>query len=217
LEHAVSLIDAEASEFKIADAIMNLKRAINVRLKLLDELYQFSYVGALKKMGALERLEAVGLAKPFLIKQLFELRNDIEHNDASPPPLSRVKELLDITWYFLRSTDSAASNYSRTLIFESPDNVDDQSDLWLEVEPFSAESNEIKIRGWLAPPIFSYQEGWEISVERIEKPPVNDSYRGAKYFESHGGRHPDQRLIVGAINAQSASLFPLWRRMFSIA
>jgi hypothetical protein len=100
LDHAVGLVDGEATEFGISDAIMNLKRAINVRLKLLDELYCFSHMVGLKKLGALERLEAVGLAKPFLIKQLFDLRNDIEHNDAAPPPISRVKELLDITWYF---------------------------------------------------------------------------------------------------------------------
>jgi len=198
---------------------MNLKRAINVRLKLLDELYCFSHVTGLKKLGALERLEAVGLAKPFIVKQLFDLRNDIEHNDAAPPSMNRVKELLDITWYFLRSTDSAAGNHSRTLFFENEDGEDGDdgdSSLWLEVTPFSASSSCTKIRGWLAPPYISHQTGWEVSIDSIEKPPVSARGKGLEYFKRHGKRRSDQRHIVGSINVQVESIMPLWKRMFSL-
>lgn len=74
LEHAERLIVGDVSELKTADAITNLKRAINVRLKLLEEYYRFSDSFAAMKISALERLEHVGLARHTMIKQLFELR-----------------------------------------------------------------------------------------------------------------------------------------------
>ena len=35
----------------------------------------------------------------------MDIRNEIEHEDAPPPPYVRARELLDMTWYFLRSTE----------------------------------------------------------------------------------------------------------------
>ena len=214
LDHAVGLVEGNVGEFGVADAIMNLKRAINVRLKLLDHLHRFSDAASLKKMGSLERLEAVGLVRPFLIKQLFELRNDIEHNDVAPPSLSRVRELLDITWYFLRSTDSAAKIHTVTLLFENPDNLDDDSDLWLAVEPLSVERSLTRVRGWLATPFLSNQDGWEVSVERVEPPPADTSGHCQEYFEQHARRNSEHRYIVGTIDSQSGSLIQQWKQMF---
>jgi hypothetical protein len=216
LEYAVSLIEGETSEFKMADAVMNLKRAINTRLKLLDELYRFSDASGLKKLGALERLEAVGLAKPFLIKQLFELRNDIEHNDAPSPAPGRVRELLDITWYFLRSTDPAVGSHSRTLLFESSDTVDDKSSLWLEVKECAGRPNQINVSGWLDSSVLSSQEGWEVLVESIEAPPASATGKGLTYFDDHGGRPPDHRFVVGTMSGQEGPSILLWKRMFSL-
>jgi hypothetical protein len=102
------------------------------------------------------------------------------------------------------------------LIFEKENDTDDDSSLWLEVTPYSASSSVTQIRGWLAPPYISYQSGWEVLIDSIEKPPVSAHDRGLEYFEDHGKRHPDQRLIVGAINLQTESMVLLWKRMFSL-
>lgn len=104
--HAEALIRENKSTLSLTDGILSLKRAINHRLKLLEELYQLSSIFP-KSTGPLERLAAVGLSRPFIIKQLFELRNDIEHNDQKPPAIARCHELVDITWYFLKATDAA--------------------------------------------------------------------------------------------------------------
>lgn len=217
LNHASSLIDGEINEFKLSDAVMNLKRAVNVRLKLLDELYEFSHVGLLKKLGALERLEAVGLARPFLIRQLFELRNDIEHNDASPPIANRIKELIDIVWYFLKTTDSAVAAHSRMLVFRAPGGNDEADEPWLEIGSFRGKSKRIEIRGSYVSPIISPTEGWEIKIERIiEKPVVNYGSNLNGNFNISSDLLAQARFI-GTVEGESKLLINLWGRMFSLS
>jgi hypothetical protein len=202
LEHAERLIRGEVSELQIVDAISNLKRAINVRLKLLDEYYRFSDSLFTQKMGALERLEFVGLARQFMIKQLFELRNDIEHNDIKPPSIPRVRELLDVAWYFLKTTDAAVNVVGTDIFFEAPDDVsDEQGKLWLEAEIISVKEHRIAIRGVLAPPFISSERGWRVEVQRLQLP------------KRVSGK--DTRYIVGEIVGQPSSVHMYWRRLFS--
>ena len=121
LAHAERRLQNGPDEFAIADAVLSLKRAVNSRLKHLEELYGLSKAFP-KSVGVLERLQAVDLARPLLVRQMFELRNDIEHNDAHAPNVDRSCELADATWYFLRATDSACSEDPKDLVF-SPDAV----------------------------------------------------------------------------------------------
>lgn len=111
LTHSESLINKDSSAFNLADALGNLKRALNHRLQLIERLYQLKtlkFVGIPK--GYLEILEKYGLARPYLIKKLMEIRNNIEHKDKKPPSVDRCRELLDVTWYFLKSTDQIVSS-----------------------------------------------------------------------------------------------------------
>jgi hypothetical protein len=104
-ERACHLIN-QSTSFDLADGITNLKRSLNHRLKLFEEYYRLLTVNFPNKpKGYLELLESYQLARPFMVKSLMEIRNDIEHNDAPPPSLLRCKELIDIVWYFLKSTD----------------------------------------------------------------------------------------------------------------
>ena len=119
LVHAERRLQNGPDEFAIADAVLSLKRAVNSRLKHLEELYGLSTAFP-KSVGVLERLQAVDLARPLLVRQMFELRNDIEHNDSPAPNVDRCRELADATWYFLRATDSACSEDPKDLVF-SPD------------------------------------------------------------------------------------------------
>jgi hypothetical protein len=106
LSHSESLIKENASDFNLSDSIANLRRALNHRLKQIEDNYKLKsakYIGMPK--GYLELLEEYGLAKPYIIKKLMEIRNKIEHKDIKPPRRDRCRELIDITWYFLKSTD----------------------------------------------------------------------------------------------------------------
>ncbi|MGJ3194714.1 hypothetical protein [Peribacillus frigoritolerans] len=106
-ERAKVLIEKSGSEFDIGDGIANLKRSLNNRLKLIEEIYSFKLIGIDNKpKGYLEILEVFGIVRPLIMKKLLFIRNDIEHNDAKPPSLDRCLELLDVVWYFLKSTDS---------------------------------------------------------------------------------------------------------------
>ena len=51
-------------------------------------------------------LEQLGIVKPFLIKKLLNIRNGIEYDGANPPSSIECLELIDIVWYFYKSTDS---------------------------------------------------------------------------------------------------------------
>ncbi|MEY8742378.1 hypothetical protein AB9M62_23245 [Bacillales bacterium AN1005] len=94
------------SDFHRADGISNLKRSINHRLQSIENIYRFRTLQfSNKPKGSLELLEVFDLARPYIVKQLFELRNNIEHRDMQPPSKERCHELLDIVWYFLKSTD----------------------------------------------------------------------------------------------------------------
>ena len=109
-DHAESLVKDASNAFQLADALSNLKRALNKRLMQIESLYKIKQLFS-KNQAFLETLNEVGIVRPFIIKQLFDIRNGIEHNDKPVPSVSRCRELLDATWYFLRSTDAVCSYY----------------------------------------------------------------------------------------------------------
>ncbi|MFT9817511.1 MULTISPECIES: hypothetical protein [unclassified Lysinibacillus] len=118
-EHAKSQIENNESEFHLADGITNLKRALNHRLKLIEEIYGFKFIKINNKpKGYMEILEVFGVVRPFLMKRLLTIRNGIEHNDEKPPSYERCLELLDVVWYFLKSTDSMVQFAVKDLAFE---------------------------------------------------------------------------------------------------
>ena len=104
--HADSQIKSESSLLQLADGISNLKRCLNQRLKAIEAFYFIRSV-PVKNLpkGYLQLLGALGIVRPFMLEQLMDIRNEIEHEDAPPPPYVRARELLDMTWYFLRSTE----------------------------------------------------------------------------------------------------------------
>lgn len=103
---AEHLLRDDVSDLARGDAIANLKRSLNHRLLHLEKLYRFSSLDIpIRPKGSLERLELLGLVRPFLLRSLMDIRNAFEHRDAKPPSNKRCQEFLDIMWYFLRSTD----------------------------------------------------------------------------------------------------------------
>ena len=67
-------------------------------------------------------LEIYGIARPFIVKNLFSIRNDIDHHDATPTPKERCMELLDIVWYFLKATDRCIEERKEYVFFaQTPD------------------------------------------------------------------------------------------------
>lgn len=157
LQHAESLIASNANDLQLADGISNLKRALNQRLKYIDELYSVSAAFP-RNFSFLEALQELGLARPFVIKQLLEIRNDIEHNDATPPTRPRCLELLDITWYLLKSTDSICASRRASIDLKYGETISYDSEYLFSVYPQQSKGSEVKFRGQLPAFVISRDE-----------------------------------------------------------
>lgn len=95
-----------ATEHDRADCLSNLRKCLTHRLKHFEEVYNLRQsLDSPKKRPYLEILANVGLVRPLLIQELLILRNDVEYNDACPPDTAKCRQLVDVMWYFLRSTD----------------------------------------------------------------------------------------------------------------
>ncbi|MEQ6342920.1 MAG: hypothetical protein M3A44_15075 [Gammaproteobacteria bacterium] len=115
--HASSLISPGSSEFSLADAITGLKRAVNHRLKALSNAYSFDALPFLNQKKTLEKFQFYGIIRPALLKELFEIRNSIEHMDRAPPSVDECRRYVDFVWYFLKSTDSLLTMKLDDVIF----------------------------------------------------------------------------------------------------
>ena len=94
--HANKTLNTSREELYRVDTITTLKRSLNQRLKLIEAIY------ALKKIAeqsspkdSLGYLETFGVIRSSLLKNLLDVRNEIEHNDVEPPSYERCVELLD--------------------------------------------------------------------------------------------------------------------------
>jgi hypothetical protein len=217
LAHAENVLSKSESEFSIADSIFALKRAINIRLRHLNEIYEFHELFS-KEVDSLERLEQVGLARRFLIKQLFELRNDIEHKDASPPGAERARELVDATWYFLRTTDSACKTVLRGVMLGSfEEDPDGDSHFWLNFRVLPDQHERFKISGGLSLDLLSETEQSEfllLEVDRLSKPIRPADPTSAGYMKNMM-RGEDERFVVAQADLPPDLRRQIWGSAFA--
>ena len=75
--------------FCLADAITNLRKAINYRVTDLFKNLGLEYLNfnQLGKDRKLEKLGALGIIKPLLINKLLKIRNGIEYDGNFAPLL----------------------------------------------------------------------------------------------------------------------------------
>lgn len=118
--YASSLISRDCSEFALCDVIANLKRAVNHRLQALSHAYAFDALPFPNRKQTLEKFQFYGIIRPALLKELFLVRNAIEHQNADPPNLTQCSTYIDFVWYFLKSTDSLLLMKVEDVIFWSP-------------------------------------------------------------------------------------------------
>lgn len=218
LTHAQTLAGTGTTEFALADSVSNLKRAINVRLRHLEELYGLARRFP-KSIGALERLEAIGLARPFLIRQLFELRNDIEHNDALPPNRSRCLELVDIAWYFLKTTDNACRTVPQGVFLRSAiDNYATPPPLGVTVELKSEVADSVVVFGWVSLAMLAEDEREGYLPIELRACKVKETFRSESLdpiataaFLTNSLRSDDERWIEGVLSTPPRVQHRLYR------
>lgn len=171
-EHCRSLLVDNPTDFARSDAITNLKRCLYQRVTALEEVYFLEGI-KLKESpkGSLEFLESLGLVRPFMLTHIREIRNDIEHRDASPPDFNRCQELLDLVWYFLKSTDTYMHLRRDDVGFEKLDSEENNTQYWLQISVEYELQHTLKVAGWLPSNMISANEQdgfFEIQVEKME-------------------------------------------------
>ena len=81
--------------------------------------YSFDALPFPAQKKTLEKFQFYGTIRPALLKEIFEIRNSIEHMDSMPPSLDECRRYIDFVWYFLKSTDSLLAMRCDEVIFWS--------------------------------------------------------------------------------------------------
>lgn len=157
--------------FQLIDLISNLNRSIDHRLKKLSHDY------ALKKLNHLHipkdtlgKLEKLKIIRPTMLEAINSIRNRIEHSFHAPPPLARCQELIDFTWYFLKSTDDICRLIAESYTLNHNYIPGMDSNLWIEftISPL-IDWKDIKARGVIESSLLSATEDVSIDCEIFDK------------------------------------------------
>ena len=152
--HAQKRLDGTPSEFDIVDCVTSLKRAINSRIKTLSNEYSFDLLPNIRsKKQTLEKYQDYGLIRPSFFKELFELRNLLEHEDVQPPEVKKCRYYVDIVWYFLKSTDSLLQMKTDVVAYLEPA---EDSEIYLHFYPNT--NWLIRVYGSMLPKYLSDQQ-----------------------------------------------------------
>ena len=121
LDHGEDLLRHHVGELFRVDAILTMKRALDLRLKRLNRLYAFDRLcGKEIPKHLIQKLEYCNIIRPLMVRKLLDLRNVLEHQQKIPPPVDRCEEFLEFVWYFLRSTDWITSASIDRIQYEHP-------------------------------------------------------------------------------------------------
>jgi hypothetical protein len=133
-----------------ADCISNLRKCLTHRLHLFERIYNLRGLASVgKKHSYLTILAEFGVVRPFLLQRLLRVRNAIEYRDVIPPSAARCGEFIDVTWYFLRSTDSLLSVQRAGFILRSIDSSDAESPYWMSSDISYRPRFKATVTGWI--------------------------------------------------------------------
>ncbi|MCW3044931.1 MAG: hypothetical protein JWL57_3089 [Actinobacteria bacterium] len=106
LAHAEDLLGSEGTDRRRGDAVAALRRAVRHRVEILKKVYELRRIPiADKPRDDIELLQYLGIIRPLMLRTLVEVRDSFEHEYLPPPSRERCRELAEIVWYFLRSTE----------------------------------------------------------------------------------------------------------------
>jgi hypothetical protein len=221
--HAEGLLLHQQSVFSLVDSVANLKRAINHRLKVLNAIYTFSTIPTQNKpKRLLEQLAYFEIVRPTMLNTLISIRNALEHEDAAPPTSTRCHELVDLTWYFLRTTDHLVTVIQDGIRLYPKDEDFTNSDYWLEIKTGPRQDWGIELHGWVTPSSVSptRQPMWlPLSIHRIETRRDLRSRLAAQGIEwneeDNRGRDDEDMYLQAAVNISSPIGPEIYQRYFN--
>lgn len=204
--HAERILLSGSDEFHRVDSILALKRCLNQRLKFIEQIYNLKQIALPNSpRGYLEYLETFNVVRPLMLKKLLEVRNDIEHNDAEPPGIERCLELLDMCWYFLKSTDGFLRCRRDNILYNRVDENGEESHYGFGVKIIYDLNHKIEMSGWFPSELIHMTEssnGVGIIIDVMhtkEEKCVNDFY--------HKEKLADDVWIVGCLDCDAKVRF----------
>jgi len=148
-----------------------------------------------------------------MLREINEIRNGIEHEDNPPPSHEDCDRMLDVCWYFLRSTDPLVRRVVCNLRLQERASDESPYDIHMELGP---DRKWVPgIRGWLSPTLVSRYDpgGWlELRARRILR--LRD-YRAK--FPQHvvDGRLNEKDVMVeGLVRGPEKHLYALYCSYF---
>ena len=208
--HAEELLSKSSSDFTRTDAITTLRRAVDRRIKHLATIYDFKRLPIPgKPQDILGILGFIGLVRPLMLGKLIEIRNLVEHEDASPPDYDEAIVFLEFVWYFLRSTDMLVREMPESIELLSPD--DDA----YSIEATIRESNAWVFRflAWVPAQIVACTqiEGW-LAIKtnrfstRAELFALHPDWVDDPTVDNSRGRYPEDIFLQGEVRGPAESL-----------
>jgi len=221
--HAEQVLSSSTTEFQRVDVITTLKRAVDQRVRMLNDLYSFRSIPIRDKPSdTLNLLEFVGVLRPLMLQKLIDIRNTVEHEDAAPPDQEACQVFCELTWYFLRSTDRLTRLVVKDLELRPPD---EDPNYWLTLHAGPEYNWVPKLWGWITPNLISDvpKEHWMASlvgkIETREEAFARFKESGAESSldEEGRGRNPDDMFISAEIRGPSDALTRLVKIYFAVA
>ncbi len=169
--HADQILQKDTTDFDRVDVITTLKRAVDNRIRLLNEIYKFKLIPIKNKPSkAIEILCYLGIIRPIMVQKLIYIRNAVEHEDAPPPDHNDCLSFLEFVWYFIRSTDHLVRESVYELILNHTE--EDFHDIYYLDLIFNPENRwSPKVIGWVQPNMISANlvDKWILlNIERTE-------------------------------------------------
>jgi len=164
----------EDENLALGDAVKSLREAVEHRVKAFEEKFSLSKLPykEKKEKKPYDDLYELGIIQPIMLKKLNDIRNTITHEQKYPSGKEKaaITELLEFTWYFIRSTDSFFGRNISGIIYCPSDLLDwfDPGDPCSEMEdPFDGINGNTS--GCCVIDI-SAQNDWEIQIRGRELP-----------------------------------------------
>jgi hypothetical protein len=216
-EHSSTLFNHKSgNDFHFSDGIANLKRSINHRLQSIEKIYQFRTLEFVNKpKGSLEVLESLGLVRPYIMKQLFEIRNDIEHRDEKPPGIERCNELLDVVWYFLKSTDSLVQIVKSEGEFTLYTQSEFETHYGFSIELKYGDINKSSIRGWFPEEYIRNEKADGFIAVILEDMHGKEKWEG-KEVNYHKNKLDSDKWINGYLNFEAHNIIKPIKSVLSL-
>jgi hypothetical protein len=143
------LSKTDPSQQDLAAAIIQFQRAVELRDRLLDQIYRFEQIPGRASNNKYAIMADLGIIRPTLKVRLRDLRNSLIHEPSGVQISKNECELLsDTAWYYLKVTDRIIQHrpYDVEVDYSSPETGRSILTLTFETVPWS-----IKVSGSLSP------------------------------------------------------------------